>query len=74
MRGRSYRYSPSPPRNYRSSRRRSPSPRGSYGGRSRDGPTSLLVRNLRHDCRYAFIVLYKCYHVFILFSKKKSVT
>ncbi|KAL1814212.1 hypothetical protein ACET3Z_024277 [Daucus carota] len=52
MRGRSYRYSPSPPpRNYRSSRRRSPSPRGSYGGRSRDGPTSLLVRNLRHDCR-----------------------
>ncbi|KAK1393224.1 serine/arginine-rich SC35-like splicing factor SCL33 [Heracleum sosnowskyi] len=51
MRGRSYGYSPSPPRDYRSSRRRSPSPRGCYGGRARDGPTSLLVRNLRHDCR-----------------------
>ncbi|GAA0152493.1 hypothetical protein Leryth_008334 [Lithospermum erythrorhizon] len=55
MRGRSY--SPSPPRGY-GRRRRSPSPRGRYGGRdsrdgreSRDGPTSLLVRNLRHDCR-----------------------
>ncbi|CAN0927513.1 Serine/arginine-rich SC35-like splicing factor SCL30A [Linum grandiflorum] len=52
MRGRSYSYSPSPPRGYGRSRRRSPSPRGRYGGRSsRDMPTSLLVRNLRHDCR-----------------------
>ncbi|KAM6554977.1 hypothetical protein CsatB_015739 [Cannabis sativa] len=48
MRGRSY--TPSPPRGY-SRRGRSPSPRGRYGGRSRDLPTSLLVRNLRHDCR-----------------------
>lgn len=51
MRGRSYNYSRSPPRNYRSSRHRCPSPRGRYGGRGNDGPTSLLVRNLRHDCR-----------------------
>lgn len=51
MRGRDYSYSPSPPpRGYRG-RARSPSPRGRYGGRSRDLPTSLLVRNLRHDCR-----------------------
>ncbi|GKV30319.1 hypothetical protein SLEP1_g39140 [Rubroshorea leprosula] len=48
MRGRSY--SPSPPRGY-SRRGRSPSPRGRSGGRARDLPTSLLVRNLRHDCR-----------------------
>ncbi|KAF3638648.1 Serine/arginine-rich SC35-like splicing factor SCL30A [Capsicum annuum] len=49
MRRRSY--SPSPPRGY-GRRVRSPSPRGRYGGRSsRDAPTSLLVRNLRHDCR-----------------------
>ncbi|CAI0425654.1 unnamed protein product [Linum tenue] len=50
MRGRSY--SPSPPRSH-SRRRRSPSPRGRYGSRGsgRDQPTSLLVRNLRHDCR-----------------------
>ncbi|GAA0184687.1 RNA splicing factor [Lithospermum erythrorhizon] len=50
MRGRSY--TPSPPRGY-GRRGRSPSPRGGrYGGRgSRDGPTSLLVRNLRRDCR-----------------------
>ncbi|KAK4725640.1 hypothetical protein R3W88_030557 [Solanum pinnatisectum] len=49
MRGRSY--SPSPPRGY-GRRGRSPSPRGGrYGGRSRDDPTTLLVRNLRHDCR-----------------------
>ncbi|KAI4381278.1 hypothetical protein MLD38_007366 [Melastoma candidum] len=48
MRGRSY--TPSPPRGY-SRRERSPSPRGRYGSRSRDMPTSLLVRNLRHDCR-----------------------
>ncbi|EXB29320.1 Serine/arginine-rich splicing factor 12 [Morus notabilis] len=46
MRGRSYSYSPSPPRGY-SRRRRSPSPRARYGSRG----TSLLVRNLRHDCR-----------------------
>lgn len=50
MRGRSYSYSPSPPRSY-SRRHRSPSPRG-RGGRGRDLPTSLLVRNLRHDCRF----------------------
>ncbi|KAI4304849.1 hypothetical protein MLD38_040312 [Melastoma candidum] len=48
MRGRSY--TPSPPRAY-GRRGRSPSPRGRYGGRGRDMPTSLLVRNLRHDCR-----------------------
>ncbi|CAD6342732.1 unnamed protein product [Miscanthus lutarioriparius] len=48
--GRSYDYSPSPPRGYRR-RTRSPSPRGRYGGRGRDLPTSLLVRNLRRDCR-----------------------
>ncbi|OVA06341.1 hypothetical protein BVC80_8883g4 [Macleaya cordata] len=50
MRSRSYSLSPSPPRGY-GRRGRSPSPRGRYGGRSRDLPTSLLVRNLRHDCR-----------------------
>uniref|UniRef100_A0A2P2L272 RRM domain-containing protein n=3 Tax=Rhizophora mucronata TaxID=61149 RepID=A0A2P2L272_RHIMU len=50
MRGRSYSYSPSPPRGY-GRRHRSPSPRGRYGGRARDLPTSLLVRNLRRDCR-----------------------
>lgn len=50
MRGRSYSYSPSPPR-YHSRRNRSPSPRGRYGGHARDLPTSLLVRNLRLDCR-----------------------
>ncbi|KAJ7980572.1 Serine/arginine-rich SC35-like splicing factor [Quillaja saponaria] len=48
MRGRSY--TPSPPRGY-GRRGRSPSPRGRYAGRGRDLPTSLLVRNLRHDCR-----------------------
>ena len=53
MRGRSY--TPSPPRGY-GRRERSP-PRGGggrygRGGRDRDdAPTSLLVRNLRHDCR-----------------------
>ncbi|KAL3633406.1 Arginine/serine-rich splicing factor scl25a transcript I [Castilleja foliolosa] len=47
MRGRSY--TPSPPRGYRR-RGRSP-PRGRYGGGRGDAPTSLLVRNLRHDCR-----------------------
>ncbi|CAI0406522.1 unnamed protein product [Linum tenue] len=50
MRGRSYSYSPSPPRGY-GRRHRSPSPRGRYRGHSRDLPSSLLVRNLRHDCR-----------------------
>ncbi|KAJ0686752.1 putative RNA recognition motif domain, nucleotide-binding alpha-beta plait domain superfamily [Helianthus annuus] len=53
MGGRSY--SPSPPRGGRYARRgRSPSPRGRYGGgssRGKDLPTSLLVRNLRLDCR-----------------------
>ncbi|KAL5976743.1 Arginine/serine-rich splicing factor scl25a transcript I [Asimina triloba] len=49
MRDRSYSYSPSPPRGY-GRRGRSPSPCGRYGGR-RDPPTSLLVRNLRRDCR-----------------------
>ncbi|KAL5563561.1 hypothetical protein UlMin_033308 [Ulmus minor] len=43
-------YTQSPPRGY-GRRGRSPSPRGRYGGRDRDQPTSLLVRNLRHDCR-----------------------
>ncbi|WVZ66793.1 hypothetical protein U9M48_015965 [Paspalum notatum var. saurae] len=47
---RGYSYSPSPPRGYRR-RVRSPSPRDHYGGRGRDLPTSLLVRNLRRDCR-----------------------
>ncbi|XP_048322153.2 serine/arginine-rich SC35-like splicing factor SCL33 [Ziziphus jujuba] len=50
MRGRSYGYSRSPPRGY-SRRRRSPGPRTRYRSRGRDLPTSLLVRNLRHDCR-----------------------
>ncbi|XP_078159955.1 serine/arginine-rich SC35-like splicing factor SCL30A isoform X1 [Carex rostrata] len=51
MRGRSYSYSPSPPpRGGYGRRGRSPSPRGRYG-RGRDPPTSLLVRNLRRDCR-----------------------
>ncbi|XP_013588746.1 PREDICTED: serine/arginine-rich SC35-like splicing factor SCL33 isoform X2 [Brassica oleracea var. oleracea] len=50
MRGRSY--TPSPPRGYGRRGRTSPSPRGGrYGGRSVDLPTSLLVRNLSHDCR-----------------------
>ncbi|KAF8082135.1 hypothetical protein N665_0846s0017 [Sinapis alba] len=52
MRGRSY--TPSPPRGYGRRDRRSPSPSprgGRYGARSLDLPTSLLVRNLRHDCR-----------------------
>ncbi|GAA0154562.1 RNA splicing factor [Lithospermum erythrorhizon] len=48
---RSYSYSPSPSRGYRG-RYRSPSPKGRYGGgRERDPPTSLLVRNLRRDTR-----------------------
>uniref|UniRef100_A0A7N0UL13 RRM domain-containing protein n=2 Tax=Kalanchoe fedtschenkoi TaxID=63787 RepID=A0A7N0UL13_KALFE len=50
MRGRSY--SRSPPRGGGGyGRRRSPSPRARHGGRDRDLPTSLLVRNLRRDCR-----------------------
>ncbi|XP_047068004.1 serine/arginine-rich SC35-like splicing factor SCL30A isoform X1 [Lolium rigidum] len=51
---RGYSYSPSPPpRGYRGrGRERSPSPRGDrYGAQGRDIPTSLLVRNLRRDCR-----------------------
>uniref|UniRef100_A0A0D3FJ19 RRM domain-containing protein n=2 Tax=Oryza TaxID=4527 RepID=A0A0D3FJ19_9ORYZ len=59
--GRGYDYGPSPPREYRR-RARSPSPRGRYGGRDRDLPTSLLVRNLRRDCReprgFGFIQYY----------------
>ncbi|XP_009364125.2 serine/arginine-rich SC35-like splicing factor SCL30A [Pyrus x bretschneideri] len=57
MRGRSYSPSPPPPPprgGYGRRGQRSPSPRGRYsGGRGsgRDLPTSLLVRNLRHDCR-----------------------
>ncbi|GMY14333.1 serine/arginine-rich SC35-like splicing factor SCL33 isoform X1 [Fagus crenata] len=44
-------YSPSPSWGY-GRRCRSPSPRDRcYGGRGRDLPTSLLVRNLRLDCR-----------------------
>ncbi|GAB2266841.1 Arginine/serine-rich splicing factor scl25a transcript I [Dionaea muscipula] len=49
MRGRSYSYSPSPPRRY-GRRHRSPSPRGGYR-RGREPSTSLLVRNLHRDCR-----------------------
>ncbi|PWA52335.1 serine/arginine-rich SC35-like splicing factor SCL33 [Artemisia annua] len=48
MRGRSYSYSPSPPR-YRSRTYRSRSPR--RRDRYRDLPTSLLVRNLGRGCR-----------------------
>ncbi|XP_051140686.1 serine/arginine-rich SC35-like splicing factor SCL33 [Andrographis paniculata] len=47
--GRRYSRSPSP-RGY-SRRYRSPSPRDRYRSRGGDYPTSLLVRNLRHDCR-----------------------
>ncbi|KAK6151865.1 hypothetical protein DH2020_014500 [Rehmannia glutinosa] len=47
--GRRYSRSPSP-RGY-GRRYRSPSPRGRYRSRAKDLPTSLLVRNLRHDCR-----------------------
>ncbi|KAL3616363.1 Arginine/serine-rich splicing factor scl25a transcript I [Castilleja foliolosa] len=50
MRGRSYTPSP-PPRGY-SRRGRSPVPRGGrHSSRGGDGPTSLLVRNLRRDIR-----------------------
>ncbi|XP_071736529.1 serine/arginine-rich SC35-like splicing factor SCL30A [Rutidosis leptorrhynchoides] len=61
MGGRSYSPSPPPRGGGGHGRRgRSPSPRGRYGGgggggsrrgRDADLPTSLLVRNLRHDCR-----------------------
>nr|GEY12589.1 serine/arginine-rich SC35-like splicing factor SCL33 [Tanacetum cinerariifolium] len=51
-------YSPSPPRGGYERRRRIPSPRSRYSGAGsrgrpveRDLPTSLLVRNLRLDCR-----------------------
>lgn len=54
MRGRSYSPSP-PPRGGYSRRGRSPSPRGRYTGRGRDPSTSLLVRNLRHDCRFVLV-------------------
>ncbi|XWS59306.1 hypothetical protein CRYUN_Cryun08bG0110500 [Craigia yunnanensis] len=53
----SYRYSPSPPRGY-GRRHCSPSSRGRYEGRGRDLPTSLLVRNLRHDCRFVLSPLF----------------
>lgn len=52
--GRRYSRSPSP-RGY-SRRYRSPSPRGCYRIRGKDLTTSLLVRNLRHDCRCAFMM------------------
>lgn len=68
MRGRSYSYSPSPPPRGYSRRGRSPSPRGHYG-RGRDPPTSLLVRNLRRDCRSFFLsllFLFTCFSFFEL--------
>ncbi|XP_041996085.1 serine/arginine-rich SC35-like splicing factor SCL30A isoform X2 [Salvia splendens] len=52
MRGRSY--TPSPPRGYARRGRSPPRGGGRYGrggGDRGDAPTSLLVRNLRHDCR-----------------------
>uniref|UniRef100_A0A0D9X1V6 RRM domain-containing protein n=1 Tax=Leersia perrieri TaxID=77586 RepID=A0A0D9X1V6_9ORYZ len=51
--GRGYGSPSPPPRSYRR-RASSPISRGRYepyGGRGRDLPTSLLVRNLRRDCR-----------------------
>jgi len=65
MRGRSY--SPSPPRYSRRGGGRSPSPRGRYPTRPRqqDLPTSLLVRNLRHDCRRASLPFFSIF-TFIL--------
>ncbi|KAK4749250.1 hypothetical protein SAY87_026699 [Trapa incisa] len=50
MRGRSYSYSPSPPRGY-GRRPRSPIPRDRYGYGPREPAASLLVRNLHRDCR-----------------------
>ncbi|KAI3475005.1 hypothetical protein Pfo_030317 [Paulownia fortunei] len=47
--GRRYSRSPSP-MGY-SRRDRSPSPKGRHGSHGRDLPTSLLVGNLRYDCR-----------------------
>lgn len=64
-------YTPSPPRGGYGRRGRSPSPRGRYGGgggRGRDLPTSLLVRNLRHDCRYVITNL--CFNLILLFYLK----
>ena len=68
MRGRSYSPSPPPARGY-GRRGRSPSPRGRYSGRPRDLPTSLLVRNLRHDCRYIpfFLSSSHYYYYYLLF-------
>lgn len=51
--GRRYSRSPSPRGHSR--RHRSPSPKRHYRSSVRDLPTSLLVRNLRHDCRCALI-------------------
>ncbi|GAY32768.1 hypothetical protein CUMW_004000 [Citrus unshiu] len=50
MRGRSYSYSPSPPRDY-GRRYRSPSPRGHYGGRGRDLPTTFSTKTYKSICR-----------------------
>lgn len=69
--GRRYSRSPSSsPRGY-SRRYRSPSPRDGYRSRGRDYPTSLLVRNLRHDCRWvsvtnsAFFILINEYMILV---------
>ncbi|PNY04231.1 serine/arginine-rich splicing factor 33-like protein [Trifolium pratense] len=56
MRGRSYTPSP-PPRYSRRGGGRSPSPRRRYAPRQSDLPTSLLVRNLRHDYLKIFVDL-----------------
>ncbi|KAJ0960583.1 hypothetical protein J5N97_001576 [Dioscorea zingiberensis] len=50
MRGRSYSYSPSPPRGYRR-RGRSPSPRGGMADAGVISRRAFWFRNLRHDCR-----------------------
>ena len=67
MRGRSY--SPSPPRYSRRGGGRSPSPRGRYPPRPRqqDLPTSLLVRNLRHDCRRVSFPFFSIFTFFLEF-------
>ncbi|KAI3446387.1 hypothetical protein Pfo_003052 [Paulownia fortunei] len=49
--GRRYSRSPSPRGYSRRRRSPSPSPRGRYRRHGKDLRTSLLVRNLRHDCR-----------------------
>ncbi|KAL3719822.1 hypothetical protein ACJRO7_004753 [Eucalyptus globulus] len=73
MRGRNH--TPSPPRGY-GRRGRSPSPRGRYVGRSRDMPASLLVRNLRHDCRTSFDLIFthnsSCFALLFFFFKEKN--